>query len=200
MKVPQRSLNLFLVLLTGLLFAGGAQAALESRNNGMVYDTDLNLTWLADAGAAGTPLDWTTADAWTTELNHAGITGWRLPTAAPPDYYSTTSEMGHLFYVELGGQQDTPISQVHNAFYALFSNVVDGGYWSNTPDDADPAFAWNFDFYDGTQLAYDGTVQFGAWAVHEGDVGAVPEPSTVLLLGLGAAGLIGLRRRASHMK
>lgn len=36
-------------LLTGLLFAGGAQATLIDRGNGLIYDDVLDITWVADA-------------------------------------------------------------------------------------------------------------------------------------------------------
>jgi hypothetical protein len=45
-------------LLAGLLLAAGlsgaAQAALVDRGGGLIYDTDLNVTWLQDANYAQT--------------------------------------------------------------------------------------------------------------------------------------------------
>jgi len=96
------------------------------------YDTDLNITWLADANYAGTKMNWVDANAWAAALNPYGsnITGWRLPTVSPIDgttaddetvswigtedrgynvsapgtFYagSTASEMAHLYYNTLG--------------------------------------------------------------------------------------------------
>ncbi len=94
------------------------------------YDTDLDITWLANANYAGTAMNWTTANAWAAALNpySSGITGWRLPTtidADGPDAdtlgndgcnptpsvsqgldcgYNITahSEMSYMFYVTLG--------------------------------------------------------------------------------------------------
>ena len=202
MKVPLYARTLFAILLTGLLFAGGAQATLNSHGKGMIYESEQNITWLANAGQAGGNLSWSEANDWATGLNYAGVSGWRLPTAVPTDdYYSTASEMGHLFYGDgdsgLGGTADTPITDVHNANFDLFSNLVAGGYWTGTPYAAVELYAWNFDFYDGTQLPYDQSVQMGAWAVHAGDVSAVPEPSSIVLIGLGGAALLVLRRRTT---
>jgi hypothetical protein len=94
------------------------------------YDTDLNITWLANANYAGTTMDWTTANSWAAGLDPygSGITNWRLPTtidadgpdagSAPNDGCNFTpsqfqgldcgynisvhSEMSHMFYVTLG--------------------------------------------------------------------------------------------------
>lgn len=197
MNLRHRRLLPALVPLLAALSAG-AQAALISKENGsLVYDTNLNITWLADAGLAGGFLDWPAADTWAAGLTAAGIGGWRLPTADPGGaYYNATSELGQLFYggidSGLGGSAEVPITASHNANFDLFSNIAADGYWTGTA--AEPGYAWTFSYYDGSQLAYDQTSQFGAWAVHDGDV---PEPATVLLLALGAVGLFG-RRRATR--
>jgi hypothetical protein len=74
-----------------------SNAALVSRLGGLAYyDTEADLTWLANANAAigsaydtwipgsGT-LNWTAANSWVAELDVAGITGWRLPNTVQPD-------------------------------------------------------------------------------------------------------------------
>jgi len=38
-----------LLIIAGIGFASTASASLETRPGGMVYDTDLNITWLVDA-------------------------------------------------------------------------------------------------------------------------------------------------------
>ena len=59
--------------------------------------------------------------------------------------------------------------------------------------------AWGFVFGSGAQGADTMDFVYGnyAWAVRDGDVGPapVPEPSTIILLGTGIAGLVGYRRR-----
>jgi hypothetical protein len=69
-----------------------AQATLVNRGGGMVYDTELNITWLQDwnlakttgytapgAGADGR-MTWGAAQQWAADLVHGGYDDWRLPT------------------------------------------------------------------------------------------------------------------------
>ena len=203
-----------LLLLAGLVFAPSSQAGLSARPYGMVYDSDLNLTWLQDAnyaatqfinsngaqGSDGGAMDWTTANAWANTLVFAGNTGWRLPTADGSCDYATdctASELGHLFYVGLGGTRDTPITDSHNASFDLFINLQATGYWTQTELVTDTGFAWNFDFTDGTQLPYDKNIPFLGWAVHAGDVIAIPEPGPLPLLLAGMLGWIAVARKRS---
>jgi hypothetical protein len=194
-------------------------AALIDRGGGMIYDTNLNLTWLADANYAmtqgynqfpdtpGTML-WSTAMTWVGNLSYGGYTGWRLPTTLQPDatcsdqsYYSTGynctgSELGELFYNELGGVAGDSITTTHNSNYDLFQNINDTRYyWTGTVLPEDNGLAWIFWFYDGSQAAGDTVNRYYAWAVHDGDIGAVPIPAAFWLFGSGLLGLMGVARR-----
>ena len=198
---------LILALLAGLALSGAANAALQTRLGGQaVYDTDLNITWLANADANG-PMNWSQANAWAAGLTVGGFGGWRLPTTLQPDATCssqsggaslgsncTGSEMGHLFYNELGGVAGQSITVTHNANYGLFQNVQPAFYWSGTQ--YDPSNAWFFSFGGGIQYSY-GTKSSSlyALAVRPGDVGAVPVPAAAWLLGSGLLGLIGVARR-----
>lgn len=181
------------------------------------YDTDADLTWLADANAAvgsaydyETPgtgyMSWADANAWAAGLDVDGVTGWRLPTTMQPDTSCdsqsnqgssfplqgfgtgcTGSEMGHLFNVE----------GISSAAPGPFSNVQSGGYWSGTEFAPNTIGAWDFGFDTGGQYTLNKSGLLFAWAAQSGDVSAVPVPAAVWLFGSGLLGLVGVARRKS---
>jgi hypothetical protein len=193
-------------LLSG--FAGTAQAMLADRgmvgsgaeSAHMIYDTDRNITWLDVASglmSRAAAVDWAANGAW------GGYNNWRLPTALNPDgsgpcsgFECTGSEMGHLFYKELGGVAFSSISDVHNSNYDLFNNLQSSRYWSGT--EIDPSTVWVFgnDFGDQALLAGGGALL--ALAVRDGDVGApstAPIPAAAWLFGSALAWLGATGRR-----
>jgi hypothetical protein len=210
--------HIFGAVCAGLLtltISTTASAALVSRLGGTAaYDTDLNITWATNANIAG-PMTLTAANAWAASLMIDGVSGWRLPTTAQPDasctsqsgglsfgYSCTGSEMGHLFYTELGGWAGYAITTYHNSSYNLFSNFrTDKYYWSSTPLASDPTREWSFTFSTGYQYPYwpSNTTTFYALAVHDGDVAAAPLPGAAWLFESGLLGLIGIacKRKAT---
>ncbi len=195
-----------------VLAAGSANAALMSRAGGQAYyDTDLDVTWLADANYAQTSgydsdgkMTWSEAHTWIATLNtanHLGVNQWRLPVTVQPDAsclyqgsgqgsgpYCTASDMGHLFNVE-GIASFSPGSFIH---------VLGNYYWSETTYAPTPSWAWMFYFLGGTQDAGDKDVSHYAWAVHSGDISVVPVPAALWLFGSGVAALGAIRKRSKN--
>ncbi len=189
---------------TTLILSTSANAALIERLGGQAYYDDVaNLTWLADANHAMTSghdadglMNWYDSMAWAASLNIDGVTGWRLPGSdSCTGINCSNSEMGNLHYNVL----QNPAGSFINA--GPFINLpTNDGHWSST-DAPDPTNAYDFFFLDGTQNDHNSntnTKEFGelyAWAVHSGDVSAVPVPAAVWLFGSGLIGLIGFARR-----
>ena len=194
-------------------------AALIERLGGQAYYDDVaDLTWLADANAAGITMTWDTANAWAAGLDVAGVTGWRLPDVidvgndgetfggniyqgVDAGYNITThSELSNMYYNVLGNIADFDIAgtvQVGGPYnQGPFSNLKWGYYWSGTayaPQISNEA--WHFHTSSGLQSFASQSNTFYAWAVQSGDVSAVPVPAAVWLFGSGLLGLIGVARR-----
>lgn len=210
------------ILLIAL--CGVSNAALIDRGGGLIYDTDFDITWLYDANYAKTSgydsdglMTWAQATAWADQLSYGGYDDWRLPTALNQDgtgpdgwyndaYNKNSSEMGHLFYDELGGVANSSIYTSTDPDIALFINIqgclVDSGdsynsepYWTSTYLSSWDRY-WYFAFSNGSQWARWPSSEIYAWAVRDGDVAPVPEPATMLLLGSGLLGIAGIRRKS----
>jgi hypothetical protein len=213
----------FSLMLT-MFFSGAANATLFDRGGGLIYDDALDITWLKDANYAGVKMTWSEAMTWADNLVYGAYGDWRLPRtvdgpfvwgydgSTTAGYNITSSEMGWMYYVNLhnkgyyatDGTNPQPGWGLING--SPFINLYMDDYWSSTEYSVDPSLAWGFVFSTGNQgpdwkdfyPSGSANVRF-AWAVRNGDVGdissPVPEPTTVLLLGLGLMGLAGVRRK-----
>ena len=212
----------FLLGLVTLVAAGGADAALLDRGNGLVYDSGLNITWLQDANLAQTlgqdsdgRLSWADANTWAEHLSFAGFDNWRLPALTSSNLCvgsnCSNSELAHLYYGELGGVAEQSLSSHHNSNYGLFSQIKDAVYWLRDQQILVPGYVlgWGVVTGDGVLSGYQGLFspnsEFYAWAVHDGDIGeqvggapgAVPLPGASLLF---AAGLVVVARASKCLR
>jgi len=146
-------------------------------------------------------MTWGGAIQWIAAMNVAnylGYSDWRLATSDTClGSNCTGSEMGNLFYNELGGVAASSILTTHNADLALFNNVQSYLYWSGTEYAPNTKATWYFDTSNGGQNNATKSNVLFALAVRSGPVGAVPEPSTLLLFGVGLLGFMARRRKSN---
>ena len=183
----------------------------------LIYDTDLDVTWY----------DYTKSyDRWEHEVQWAdglsvnfGVNtyeDWRLPIMFDEScdgYNCTNSEMGHLYYTELGnvGEYDTSGNPTGCGAWMQpncltntgdFQNLQASVYWSGTERSAYPHLAWYFVNYNGYQISTVKTIDYYAIAVRPGRAVAttvVPEPISSTLFIVGGATL-GFRRFRKKFK
>ena len=176
-----------LLVVVGLSLSGASQASLIDRGSGLIYDDVLDVTWLKDANYAKTSdhdvdgrMNWSDANSWAAGLSYGGYNDWRLADVKPEnnssfDYIfaydgstdsgynisSTQSEMGYMFYQNLGntGWYDTagdttgctaPDYCLSNT--GLFDNLESYVYWSAVEYAPFTYRAWAFGTGLGLQL------------------------------------------------
>ena len=165
--------------LSTLLFlsvASTSNAALVSRLNGQaVYDTDLNVTWLANPNLAATEnfgvsgittsgtltgiMNLETANNWVAAMNNFGnsgylnISNWRLPTTTVPDNGCTTMQ-GIPITNSTGF--NCSLSEMGHLFYNEFNGTA-GQHIRDNPDPNISLFSFPLElgdavgFWSGTQ-------------------------------------------------
>ena len=176
-----------------------------------------------DVTATGGLMNWDESVEWATQLNHAGFNEWRLPHVKPINgthfvynvsYTGATdfgehitslqSEISYMYFVNLvnSSVHDSPSGCGPTASSSCltntgpFENLESYNYWTGTEIEYNDLFAWSFNSQHGIQTPYDGKPnQFYAWAVHDGDIAAVPLPAALWLFSISFLGLIKYRKR-----
>ncbi len=171
----------------------------DSAGNRLIYDTDLDITWYdyTYMGPAGFGATWQNQVNWASNLSvdFGGniYDDWRMPTTTQPDpdctsqydppigrlppqssgYNCTGSEMGHLYYTELGNTAG------RGGFTNTgdFQNLQPFFYWLGTEYAGAPGRAWYFYFNTGGQSHAGETFYYSALAVRPGLAVASPIPN-----------------------
>jgi hypothetical protein len=163
----------------------------------VIYDPDLNITWIRDANIAATLGNFgaglmTREEALSfvnyvnTYIRPAGKSDWRLPkTSAEPDpgcteqynqgYGCTRSEFAHLYYNQLGNRagnlQGTGQPWLVNR--GLFSNIeIDRSYWTEWDIESQSTNRIVFHWLSGQQRTVDASdlsEKYYVWLVRDGD-------------------------------
>lgn len=216
--------KLLTAIASALVLVGASEAALVDRGGGLVYDTSLNVTWLADwsyavtsgyaiqnSGGLGSfvisadgSMGWDAAQQWANSLVIGGAGGWRLPKSGGCSGFScTTGELGHLFYEDLGGRPNESVLVAdHDTFtqianLTLFENVGPKAFWLEEYAPQSPG-AWFFTTGAGLQSVIGKSPGLHVMLVHSGDVSLVPEPASYALFIAGLlCVLVELSRRQS---
>lgn len=210
MSTQQIILTIFITLFLNIT---PATATLIDRGGGLIYDTDLNITWLQDVSYAKTSgydadglMTWYEAVNYADNLVYGGYNDWRLPATLQPDPTCSNQdagwgiswglgckggELGHLYYNELLNPAGGPLVNT-----GPFINILHVTDWTETDIiRGDTNDAWCFGIDIGGQGACSKSSYGRAWAVRNGDSHPVAEPSTLLLLTSGLAGLVAWKRK-----
>lgn len=189
------------------------------------YDTELDITWLADANYASTSgfdqdgmMTWDDTQQWISFLNdssHLGIQHWRLPEIIDLGQNGCvfafsnsdcgwnvelgTGEMAHLFYASLEnlGRYDKFGSRTGVSGLQNSGPFlnIQQGSYWSGTEQVLDSYAWIFEFEGGKQAAQPKSQVGFAWAVVDGDPLVATPLPAAFWLFASALGLIAFLRR-----
>src|SRR5947209_2856318 len=143
--------RIFLLIVMAMVMGFSAQGhatlidrGADSIGNHLIYDSDLNITWYDSDFPSGADHHPRFFDTFVNQLNFVGglivhfngtvYDDWRVPATDDQTcfgYNCTTSEMGHLYYTELGNSAGGPLAHT-GPFQHLTGPFLPLGadYWS----------------------------------------------------------------------
>jgi hypothetical protein len=156
--------RVFMILATMVQVLGfvisTTHAEFINNGGGMIYDTNLNITWLQNANYAKSSgydsdglMTFNQASSWAASLIYGGIGGWRLPTFDPanprPATATSANEIGSLLMTLTNGRFDlslptytmADISPFYNLPHLLNSENREV-YWTSLA--GRPGLAWEY--------------------------------------------------------
>jgi len=160
--------------------AGTVSAALIDRGTGMIYDTDIGVTWYdftyQATGGWDDAMNW--ADALSLQDPSTGIifSDWRLPsplnfdgTGPEESNYPINTEFGHLYFDELGHVPSPPWGIEPTGPFQNFPGYCI--YLNERYGSIDMDLAWAVNVNTGIQQVHGASANYGAFALREGDTG-----------------------------
>ena len=140
MKITKKNI-LFILTSVGLTLSGVSQAALIDKGFGLIYDDELDITWLQDANYAKTSghdadgrMNWSNANAWAANLSYDGgiygiIDDWRLTDVNPVDNTAFDYSFSYDGSTDRGYNIDSKQSEMGYMFYQNLGNT---GYYDTS--------------------------------------------------------------------
>lgn len=214
-------------LLSAVLSVPANAALLSALGGEGVYDTDLDITYLADPmyiQSSGYDADGlvtaSAAQSFIGYLNssyYLGFNDWRLPVADatgagctddtggstpstdPIGFNCSAGEVVHLFYNELSGVAGSSLGTSLDPDVTLFDTIPDGVFWTSTENPGNSSELYTLGTINGFQNSTSKSFTLGrAWIVRSGGAETVvPAPAGVWLLLTGLIGAFG-RSRIRH--
>lgn len=166
----------FLLFASVIIICGSfspIQAELWDSGNRCIYSTDLDISYLdVNSGKMewGPANVWIRALTWTNPVTGQEFVNWRLPITRGTTiraYDVTGSEMGHLYYIDLGLVDHDGLINM-GPFQTL---TMENPYWYGDDENASyVTYAPYFDFELGFQGELRKSAPFYVLPVHDGDV------------------------------